>query len=293
MARKWIAGISVVATILIAVQVYSQNKVLCEGFLPENKLNIPVGSHGTGGITQDQFNQVMDRMQQIYGPDVQRLGATLQINRLWNDGTVNASATRSGSTWVLNMYGGLARHSATTFEGMALVACHEMGHHLGGAPKISGWFGWNDWASNEGEADYFATLKCLRRFFAQDDNKSIISTAKLDPTAQASCMQQFTNEQDQLICMRTSMAGQSVAYLFQSLGSEKTVPSYATPDPSVVRSTYDEHPETQCRMDTYFAGMNCQVDVNTKLDDEDYRAGACYAPNDAIGFRPACWFAAN
>lgn len=292
MTRKWIASVALLATVLVAVQVSSHEKELCAGFLPENNLKIPVGYHSaSGGITEAQFNQVMDRLERIYSADVQREGGRLKINRLWTDATVNASATRSGSIWNLNMYGGLARHPATNFEGMALVACHELGHHLGGAPKIGGWF--SDWASNEGEADYFATLKCLRRFFAEDDNKSILATKKVDPTAEAACEQEFSNEQDQLICMRTSIAGESVAHLFQALSNESTESHYNTPDPSVVTQTFDEHPETQCRMDTYLAGMSCPVDVNSKMDDNDYRSGSCYAPRDKVGFRPACWFAAN
>ena len=62
-----------------------------------------------------------------------------------------------------------------TVDGMALVACHEMGHHMGGAPKIDGWYG-SSWATNEGGADYYGTLKCARRFFAGDDNASIVKT---------------------------------------------------------------------------------------------------------------------
>lgn len=290
MARKWIATLTVVASIFGAVQVSSSTE-LCHGFLPENNLKIPVGDKSAAGISEAEFNGVMDRMEKLYTADLQRMGGKLKINRLWSNATVNASATRNGNTWVLNMYGGLARHRATNVEGMALVACHEMGHHIGGAPKISGWF--NSWASNEGASDYFAALKCLRRYFAEDDNKAILANAQIDPTAQAGCMQQFSQEIDQLICMRTSMAGESVANLFKDLSKDPVAPKYNTPDTSRVSTTDDSHPATQCRMDTYFAGMLCPVSINSNLDDNDYRAGSCYAPRDKVGFRPACWFAAN
>lgn len=289
MARKWISSIALVATILVGLQVSSHEHTLCEGFLPENNLKIPANMFTGGGITQDEFNAVMERAERIYAPIMLAEGGVLKLNRLWTDATVNASATRSGNTWVLNMYGGLARHAATNFEGMALVVCHEIGHHIGGAPKIASWF--SSWATNEGGSDYFATSKCLRKLFAEDDNKAIVASAQLDPTAQTLCGQQFTNEVDQLLCLRTSMAGQSVANLFQALRNDKVAPNYATPDAKVVKKTNDNHPDTQCRLDTYLAGFACQVDANSKLSNSDYREGTCYTPRDTSGVRPLCWFA--
>jgi hypothetical protein len=228
-------------------------------------------------------------MEKIYRPEIEAAGDHLQINRLWSDGTVNASAQRNGNTRVLNMYGGLARHPAITIEGMALVVCHEMGHHAGGAPKIDSWYG-GAWATNEGGADYYATLKCLRRFFAEDDNAAILKDLTLDPVAVQGCQTQFSNPNDVLLCERASLAGQSTANLFQQLSKEKTPPSFGTPDTSQVDQTDDSHPATQCRLDTYFAGMQCQAQVSQALSDTDYQQGSCYSPKDAVGFRPRCWF---
>lgn len=288
--RRGLAVVALIATAGFTFKTVSTHN-LCEGFLPENSLYIPAGLFTTGGITQEQFNQVMDRIEKIYKPEVEAAGDQLKINRLWTNGTVNASANRSGNTRVLNMYGGLARHKTIGVEGMALVACHEMGHHNGGAPKVDSWF--SAWASNEGAADYFASLKCLRLFFAEDDNATIVAGLTIDPVAQAGCEAQYTNENDRLICLRISEAGQQVANLFQDLTKEKTPPKYGTPDTSVVNTTDDAHPATQCRLDTYLAGNLCPVAINDKLSDTDYKAGSCYSPRDAVGFRPRCWFAPN
>ncbi|WP_253715967.1 hypothetical protein [Bdellovibrio bacteriovorus] len=265
------------------------SKTLCAGFVPENSMNIPAGTWTGGGITEQQFNDVLDRLERLYSADVQKLGDNLQIKRLWNDGTVNASAQRMGRTQVLNMYGGLARHKATNVEGFALVACHEYGHHNGGAPKGGGWFG-NSWATNEGGADYYAGLKCLRRFFAEDDNAAILATTQLDPVAEAACTAQFPEENDRLICLRISMAGQSVANLFQDLRKETTAPTFGTPDKREVSRMNDAHPDTQCRLDTYFQGSLCVAKESEAVANEDYKVGSCYAPRDAVGTRPRCWF---
>jgi hypothetical protein len=271
----------------------STTKNLCEGFVPANSMNIPVGAvhefnfdGARGGLTEEQFNAVIDRFERIYTADIAKAGGTLKVNRLWTDGTVNASAQQIGTTWVINMYGGLARHPAITVEGLALVICHENGHHMGGAPKKAD----HVWATNEGGADYFAGLKCLRRFFAEDDNASIIAKSQIDPVAKERCESQFTNRKDQLLCLRSSLAGTSVALLFMDLRRESTPPSFGTPDSSVVTEMYDGHPMTQCRMDTYLAGATCHVDVTVPVSNTDYREGSCFQPNDEIGYRPLCWF---
>lgn len=265
---------------------------LCKGFVPENDMRIPVGWSGglnSGGLSEAEFHDVLDRIERLFAPEISKHGGTLRVNRKWSDPTVNASAQQFGRTWILNMYGGLARHPEITVEGFALVACHELGHHIGGAPKINGWFG-VDWATNEGGADYFATLKCLRTFFAEDDNASILADATLDPLAEELCAQQFTHNEDRLLCLRNSVAAASVAGLFMQLRKETVRPRFDTPDDSAVRETDDTHPGTQCRMDTYFNGAICHVDVSVPVSQTDYRQGSCIDPNDTLGLRPRCWF---
>src|SRR5579885_3641592 len=76
----------------------SAPKKLCEGFLPPNSMRIPVGDHShrgirnNGGLTEDQYNQIMDRIQSLFQDVVKARGGTLVVNRLWTDDTVNSSA---------------------------------------------------------------------------------------------------------------------------------------------------------------------------------------------------------
>lgn len=137
-----------------------------EGIVPENNMNIPFNAKSVYTIDQTEFNAVIDKVTAIYDPVVTQMGGELSVERNWDDGTVNAYASRRGGTWNIHMFGGLARHEAITSDGFALVVCHELGHHIGGAPKKGGWFG--TWATNEGQADYFSTLKCLRKVFRGD-----------------------------------------------------------------------------------------------------------------------------
>lgn len=258
---------------------------LHEGFLPKNDLYIPVTTFLANGMTEAKFNAIISKAENFYSQVVSSKGGKLVINRRWSDGTVNASAERQGNNWIVTMYGGLARHDDITEDGLALIVCHELGHHLGGAPKYQG-----DWAANEGQSDYFATLKCLRNVFAADNNVEIVKGMQVDQTAVAKCESQFSDENSRALCTRNSMGGLSSANLSASLGGTAR-PDFATPDPSVVSKTQDAHPKAQCRLDTYFGGSLCEVAASTDVGETDPTVGSCSTEKgQTIGVRPQCWY---
>ena len=264
-------------------------KKLCSGFLPENNLQIPVGTSFRGqatGISEAQFNSILDRMASLYTAEIKSHGGKYVIDRRWTDATVNAYATQSGGTWTIEMFGGLARYKGMTEDGFAAVACHETGHHLGGAPKFSDM----DWGTVEGGADYYATLKCLKRYMDADDNEKIVAGMSPDPVGVKACNDQWTNRHDVLVCIRATEAGIVLGRVLQSLGGEKDV-HLDTPDPAVVAATDPDHPAAQCRLDTYFNGSLCTVPVSQLQSETDAKQGSCYDANlTPRGLRPRCWF---
>ncbi len=275
--------------LVMATASFTPVRNLCAGFLPENDMKIPIRINSTGGISETEFNEVLDVISNYYTPIMAARGGTLTINRNWTDDTVNASAQEFGSTWILNMYGGLARHPVVTKEVFYLVACHETGHHLGGAPKISSYFG--DWASNEGEADYYATLNCLRFVWTEKDNQTFVDTNTIDPILMAKCGTVYTTQPEKNLCMRVGTAGLGAGYLFQAMRKETTAPRLDTPDMSNVTATDDAHPATQCRTDTYYQGGICYHDLKAPLSDTDPNMGTCNeAAGQKDGVRPHCWF---
>lgn len=264
-----------------------------EGILPENDMWISADAKSVmnSNIDEATFNKVIDDVMAIYTPIVRGMGGKLKVEKNWNDGTVNAYAHRRGGTWNIAMFGGLARHNTITPDGFALVVCHEIGHHIGGAPKKASWF--STWASNEGQSDYFATSKCLRKYFREDGyTKSVLANMDIPEVVINTCAAQFNNADDQLICQRGAMAGMSTAKLFQALRKQPTAPAFDTPDTKVVTKTDDNHPDTQCRLDTYYAGAICGLDDQMDVDQRDETVGVCYRANgDSTGVRPLCWFA--
>ncbi len=263
-----------------------------EGFVPKNNLKIPVNAiRKNGGISEAQFQKVIDKFEELYAPIVKSFGADLQVERNWTDETVNAYAQQMGKTWKVSMFGGLARHETITEDGFALVVCHELGHHIGGAPKkVSPWS--SPWASNEGQADYFATLKCLRRGWENDNNESIVRAMKSVPKSLTrACGQAHVFNQDYWVCIRGGMAGMSVSKLFQALRNATVDPKFDTPDTRVVTKTDDNHPAYQCRLDTYFQGALCDASWHEDVSASNEVNGTCHgSTGHTRGIRPLCWF---
>ena len=84
-----------------------------DGFLPENNFYIPANQKSINGITEQEFNKAIDEVEEVYAPIVSSMGGKLNIERNWDDGTVNAYASQSGKNWKVAMFGGLARHATT------------------------------------------------------------------------------------------------------------------------------------------------------------------------------------
>ena len=276
--------LSAVSAMLLGAALMPASASDCTGFLPPNDLKIPVGSIDARGIIETQFNEVISTVEKIYKPVVAAQGKVLQINRLWTNDTVNANASQSGNRYILNMYGGLARHETITMDGFALVVCHELGHHLGGAPK-------GGWASNEGQSDYYANLKCLRQVFADPAAAAFTRKSEGDEVAERGCEAIYSAPQERAACVRGAMAGKSVAYLFQILRKETVVPRFDTPDPAVVTTMLSDHPATQCRMDSYLQGSLCSQPVSAPLSSTNPAVGTCTrSAGFQAGFRPLCWY---
>ena len=260
---------------------------LCEGIFPKNDLKIP--DSPLFATNKIEFDEVMDRVERVYGPIISKEGARLNVIRSWTNDQVNARAFRSGRTWNIEMFGGLARHTETTSDSLALVACHEIGHHIGGAPKRSSFFG--NWASNEGQSDYFGSLKCMRKLFTDEENLEYVRTHSIDPEVENRCRQNFSTREERAICMRSSMAGLALGLLAQDLKKETTRPEFTTPDQNKVSRTDHRHPATQCRVDTYFAGALCNVPHSVEVAQDDPELGACTRKqNHQDGLRSRCWY---
>jgi hypothetical protein len=269
---------------------------LCD-FAPKNDLRIPEGLERSGGIDRETYDRALDKVENLYTKIVADHGGVLKMNRMWSTAEVNSSATRKGKTWIINAYGGLARYKAMTYDGEIMVLCHEMGHHLGGFPAYPSVLG-SSWASNEGQSDYFATMKCFRRVIENDDNESILSGMTIPSEVSKACQMAYRSDKDIAICKRSSITGKVLAQVLYELGHSSsrgsepdTAPEFGTPTETEVATTNNQHPLAQCRLDTYFSGAICQVSPLVEFSKTEGRTGACNQElGDAFGFRPRCWY---
>jgi hypothetical protein len=73
--------------------------------------------------------------------------------------------------------------------------------------------------------------------------------------------------------------------------NNRNLPRFETPDSAVVSATDESHPDYQCRLDTYFQGAICEIDMNTEIGQSDPNVGTCNRrDNFTQGLRPLCWY---
>lgn len=257
--------------------------------LPENNRAIPL-TQKNDGLTEVQYNQVIDRFEAVYRPIVEKEGKKLTIKRLWEDSRVNAGTTMKGKEIIFRMYGGYARHQLISEDAYSLVLCHELGHHFGGRPRKIFEDGNPGWPSVEGQADYFATLKCLRKVFRKENNEEIVSKLTVTPFVSERCSAAFKRDWEVNICIRTAIAGMVNSSISADIRNTE-IPHLETPDLNVVEKTFDAHPVPQCRLDTYFSGAVCEVSSYRPMSDTDEVSGTCHPlAGHSSGTRPLCWY---
>lgn len=259
--------------------------------IPENDLkNPPLIVKDFDTLSENDFNFVIATLYKIYAPVIEeRSGLKLNMFADWQDGTVNAYATRSVDAWNVHINGGIARAKGMTIDGLAVIVCHEIGHHLGGAPRT---FLYQGWPSAEGQADYFATSKCLKKYYAQLslEEESFALDSSIPQKVIMDCNSVYKNVADLKICIRSQMASLDFAHFLNSLPGVRTPAMLGATDPKVVKGTiYNEYPKPQCRFDTLYQGSLCGIHSDVATSESDAKIGQC---NDEskLGTRPRCWY---
>lgn len=260
-----------------------------ESCFPVSDIRYEKGVKSFGeGLSEEEFNQIIDSAISIMSPEVKKiLNKELIIDKRWSDPTVDAFATRDDSNnAVVVMNGGLARHPLMTKDAFLLLICHEIGHHLGGAPKmLRGTSGLRGWSSAEGQADYYATSKCLPLFY-----KTGIDIKMFEPEQDSGDYKTALSKCSDNACARVVLAGLTVSKVFASLVNGYPVPQLNTKDMTKVSKTIYNHPGAQCRLDTFSSGALCEKSNDRPFDINDPKIGACLNDSDK---RPDCWFQKN
>ncbi len=278
-------------------------------FLPPTVLGKPASAFADFDeprVTEVSFNYLIKALEEVYEPIVKAHGATLKIFSHWEDDTLNAFAEQSldeegGLVFELHLFGGLARRSEVDINGYALVACHEIGHHLAGFP----FYGDGEWGSSEGESDYYATQVCAKEIWKSEPFANAVFGEGVHPSAKLRCDAVYENPDERNLCYRSATGGLQLGRLLESLTGEEINPEGL--DTDVVAETNPYHPFPQCRLDTYVAGALCKAGYKLDLipgrDEQGGTSNGILAEFEAAtvscmdvslyadGFRPRCWFA--
>lgn len=282
-------------TLLVALLFFTSFRpvgisTLCSGFIPANNVRIPIDAKEVSSVTEQDVKEVIDVLYGMYKDTFTKLNRSLHFNLQWNEDQFNAYTNLYRGRAQVVITGGMIRHPLISKDGIALVLCHEIGHHLAGKPKHRMYWVFPMFASAEGQADYFATLKCLRTYFRLMPQEQ--ERVDLPDEVVARCEDQFADNIKRDSCIRSNMAGLTMANVLNSLKKEP-LPNlgFINPDQTEVRRTFRKHPNPQCRLDTYYAGTLCQVDKDTPIDINKDGTGQCTrARGDLVGVRPRCWY---
>lgn len=212
----------------------------------------------------------------------------------WDEERVNAHATKNDDNdLVINVAGAMARHPLMNRDGLMAILCHELGHHLGGAPRSPrGRSTKLSWSSAEGQADFYAASRCLPLVWGEEGKQN--ERFEIPQMSDAKDQIKMANDRcpaDDPLCSRIAMAGLVVGRVFASLKEGHRLPSLNYKDQLEVSFSYYQHPSPQCRLDTFVAGAKCFEARERAFDQDDPSKGPC--PLEGEGARPRCWFFPN
>lgn len=253
------------------------------GCFPDSKLEFPVQTQkmflAENGLDESYANFVIKNFENTWSDYfATKINKKMMISLDWDNNKVNAYASRDmEDNLIITLTGGMVRHPKQSLEGLYLVLCHELGHYLGGAPKaFRGRSSLRSWSSAEGQADYFATNKCMIKLYDQGH------FSKSYQSQNSGCQDNF--------CHLITKSGLDLGNVFASLKPGWKKPAIDRKAKIKVRRTVYGHPNPQCRFETFMAGEKCRDQFYKDFDDEDFKIGACFSTYRPNGARPDCWF---
>ncbi len=221
---------------------------------------LPVGSTQVSTLTHQDYAELIAKFSSYSFIKVyQKTGMALVIPQEWESPYFAAFAQKKEHFMQISLWGGMVRAPGVTKGALAAILCHELGHILGGEPRqtIPG----SDWASIEGQSDFYSASECLPRFLKE--NPGIVTA--VDPQVEKLC-------KGNVDCARTLQAGVDMIHLLQMYSYREYTPvNILNPEKAASELIRNAYPSDQCRMDSYVQGALCQLG-------ESCRAPVCWLP---------------
>ncbi len=249
----------------------------------QNSQNYQILPHENLGseVNEKSFNFIAKEAYRLYLTEAARQKRPMIIKTLdWQTSYFSAWANHDAKTglYEINFWGGFARLPDMTKRAFIFTACHELGHLLGGTPRIT--IKGMTQMSTEGQSDLFAAASCYKTFILNNPDY-VEAPTQLNPHAAAMCFEKFRDDDfNQNLCMDTMQAARDFTIAINYVNRNEDRPHFDTPDPRVVERTLDSYPSLQCRMDIAMNGalMTYMGTIISIKDLED---------------RKPCWFKAE
>lgn len=236
---------------------------------------IKVGAPTTSTVTEKSFNTIPHLINAQHINDFKKLKIEVKVNLFWEKPWFTAWAEKHSDTkFSINFWGAVTRIPGMNDNGLALFACHEIGHIIGGSPRTT-----NKhflWSSAEGQSDYFATSLCLKKYFTNLANLGKLGEPRISRQLYTRCATKYPQSKDMLICTNIMSAIEAMTIVFNYIEPDKEKINFSKKSPAVKTTNSNSYPETQCRVETLLAGNFCSI--------KNY---PCKEKDNA---RPQCWF---
>ncbi|MEC7277418.1 MAG: hypothetical protein VXV96_13950 [Bdellovibrionota bacterium] len=234
--------------------------------LSAKKYSYGVDEATTSTVTKESFHQHFFGVLALYQEAFLKSGETVVPMPEWDNPYLTAYTARMGEIIKLGFWGGMARIPGMNDDAVALITCHEVGHILGGYPYLTLAHEMYHGISSEGQADYFATRECLKKYFRIEEETPTYLEREFPKTWRELCQKEPSSSLEEAICLRSLNAidgFKSVVLLLKEDQGSFTMGFSSLPGAS--ETLFNSYPKNQCRMQTLLAGL---------FDQE----------------RPACWF---
>lgn len=218
--------------------------------------------------SQSKFENLINKVISPYLNQLENIGDELDIDINWKSNHPNASVSMKKNRVVMSFHGGFKRKFNLSDDAYAITVCHEVGHLVGGYPKVYP----TQKYSAEAQSDYFATSECIQKYFEKVSREIAFNELiLLDKTQRELCQREGLESNN---CLRGLVA---IASLSNAYNGEKSINKYS--DEYVKVTNYNDYPSAQCRVDTLRAGLLCGLAQNEGNNCES---------SDKV--RPKCWY---
>lgn len=217
---------------------------------------LPPQSVNVSPMTQNDYEKILRDFNLRFLDEVWiRKEKALKVVETWESPYFGAYAKNSKSQFEIHVLGGTVRASGMTENILKTILCHELGHILGGSPlqTIHG----SDWASVEGQSDFYAGRVCLPQVLQGAESISDKALKVCDGHRK---------------CAEVAQAGLEFVRFLQKYSYRRFEPvSLARKAPPSEIPLIDTYPSDQCRLDTFVAAGLC-------LKGKSCRRPPCWLP---------------